>query len=324
MNTWALFLFNLAALALLAPAYAQTKSQTLSLYPPGHPTLQGQNEKEILTPPDPKPGQYYNIKNVHNPIIEVFLPPKEKATGTLIVVAPGGGHRELGWPNEGIQIAQWLNSHGVAAAVLKYRLAQTPGYKYTVEGEALQDTQRAFRLVRANAKEWGVDTKRVGILGFSAGGALAALVHMRNDGGKPDATDPIERESCRPDFVGLVYAGWAPMSFAIPPGAGPAFLVSAGIDDAFHARQTVEYYNLLFTAKVPAELHIYGHGGHGGAISERKGIPFGTWHVRLQEWMADLGYLKANPQFFLPPSPRPAGGQCRLLVPRDKFPLPAA
>ena len=292
MKTRAAFLLALAVLALLAPAHAQTKSQTLPLYPPGHPTLQGQNEKEILTPPNAKPGQYFNIKNVHNPIIEVFLPPKEKATGTMMIVAPGGGHRELGWPNEGTQIAQWLNERGVAAAVLKYRLAFTPGYKYTVEGEALQDTQRAFRLVRANAKDWGIDTKRVGILGFSAGGALAALIHMRNDIGKPDATDLIERESCSPNFVALVYAGWAPMEFKIPTGAGPAFLTSAGLDDAFHAKQTVEYYNLLFDAKVPVELHIYGHGGHGGAISERKGIPFGTWQVRFQEWLADLGYLK--------------------------------
>ena len=293
MKTRAAFLISLIALALLAHAHAQPKSQVLPLYPPGHPTLQGQNEKEILTPPNAKPGQYFNIKNVHNPIIEVFLPPKEKATGTMMIVAPGGGHRELGWPNEGTQIAQWLNERGVAAAVLKYRLAFTPGYKYTVEGEALQDTQRAFRLVRANAKEWGLDTKRVGILGFSAGGALAALIHMRNDKGKPDATDPIERESCIPNFVALVYAGWAPMEFKIPAGAGPAFLTSAGLDDAFHAKQTVEYYNLLFDAKVPVELHIYGHGGHGGAISARKGIPFGTWQVRFEEWMADLGYLKA-------------------------------
>ncbi|MDX1931553.1 MAG: alpha/beta hydrolase [Capsulimonadales bacterium] len=264
----------------------------LSLYPPGSPTLQGQNEKEILTPPDPKPGQYYNIRNVHNPTITVFLPAREKATGTAIIVAPGGGHRELGWPNEGLRIAEWLNERGVAAAVLKYRLAFTPGYRYTVEGEALQDTRRAFRLVRNRAKEWGIDPKRVGILGFSAGGALAALVHMRNDPGKPEATDPVERESCRPDFVALVYAGWAPMNFSIPADAGPAFLTSAGLDDAFHAKQTVEYYNLLFSAGVPVELHIYGHGGHGGAIGERKGIPFGTWHIRFQEWLADLGYLK--------------------------------
>ena len=269
----------------------QVQPKVIPLYPPGSATLKGQNEKEVVTPPDAKPGQYYNIKNVHNPTISVYLPTKAKANGTLIIVAPGGGHRELGWPNEGTQIAEWLNERGVAAAVLKYRLAFTPGYEYTVEGEALQDTQRAFRIVRANAKEWGINPKRVGILGFSAGGALAALVHMRNDSGKPGASDSIERESCRPDFVSLVYAGWAPMYFSIPADAGPAFLTSAGKDDEFHAKQTVEYYTYLFNAGVVAELHIYGHGGHGGVISERKGIPFGTWQVRFEEWLSDLKYL---------------------------------
>jgi len=295
MNILRMVLPILCAVCAISAAHSQTQAPTvIPLYPPGHPTLQGQNEKEILTPPDAKPGQYFNIKNVHNPIISVHLPPKDKANGTMVIVAPGGGHRELGWPNEGTQIAEWLNQRGVAAAVLKYRLAFTPGYKYTVEGEALQDTQRAFRICRANAKEWGIDPKRVGILGFSAGGALAALVHMRNDAGKPAATDPIERQGCRPDFVALVYAGWSPMYFSIPSDAGPAFLTSAGKDDDFHAKQTVEYYNLLFTAGVEAELHIYGHGGHGGAISERKGIPFGTWQVRFEEWMADLKLLKKN------------------------------
>ena len=116
------FLLALAALALSTAARAANSPKVIALYPPGSPTLQGKDEVEILTPSDPKPGQYFNIKNVHNPTITVYLPPKEKATGTLIVVAPGGGHRELGWPNEGTQIAEWLNERGVAAAVLKYRL----------------------------------------------------------------------------------------------------------------------------------------------------------------------------------------------------------
>jgi endo-1,4-beta-xylanase len=180
---------------------------------------------------------------------------------------------------------------GVAAFILKYRLARTPGYKYTVEGEALQDTQRAVRIVRARAKEWGVDPSRIGILGFSAGGALAALADIRFDRGKPSAADPIERQSCRPDFVGLVYPGWAPMDIAAPKDAAPAFLTSAGSDDQPHARATVDFYDSLFRAGVPAEMHVYAHGGHGGAIRSRNGIPFGTWHIRFQEWLADLGVL---------------------------------
>jgi acetyl esterase/lipase len=289
-----------AALALLqtAPVRAaaggqDATAQVVNLWPAGSPTLQGANEKEITSPPNPQPGQRINsIRNVHVPSIEIHLAPTATATGTAIIVAPGGGHQQLVWGSEGTDIAKWLNGIGVSAFVLKYRLAQTPNYHYTVEGEALQDTQRAIRIVRARAAEWGVRPDRVGILGFSAGGALAALADIRFDRGHADAADPIERQSCRPDFVGLVYAGWAPMDITAPKDAAPAFLTSAGKDDEFHARETVEFFNSLFKAGVPADLFIYSHGGHGGAISPRNGIPFGTWHIRFQEWLADLGLLK--------------------------------
>ena len=279
-----------------AVAYAaEPAPQVIYLWPAGHPTLQGANEKEITTPPNPQPGQrIVSIKNVHASSIEVHLPPPDKATGAAIIIAPGGGHSQLVWGSEGTDLLEWINGMGVAAFILKYRLAQTPNYKYTVEGEALQDTQRAIRIVRTRAKEWNINPTRVGLLGFSAGGALAALADIRFDRGKADAADPIERESCRPDFVGLVYAGWSPMDITAPKDAAPAFLASAGVDDAFHARQTVEFFNSLFNVKVPAELHIYGHGGHGGGIKPRDGIPFGTWHIRFQEWLADLGMLKKS------------------------------
>lgn len=272
---------------------AQSAPQVIYLWPAGHPTLQGANEKEITNPPDPKPGEFVRqFKNIHNPSIEVFLAPKDKATGTALILAAGGGHRELNTGTESYDLVDWLHGLGVSVFVLKYRLAQTPNYKYTVEGEALQDTQRAIRIVRARAKEWNINPARIGLLGFSAGGALAALADIRFDRGKAEATDPIERQSCRPDFVGLVYAGWSPMDITAPKDAAPAFLTSAGLDDAFHARQTVEFYNSLFKAEVPVELHIYGHGGHAGGIKPRNGIPFGTWHLRFQEWLADLGMLK--------------------------------
>ena len=264
------------------------------LWPAGSLALQGQQEKEVTRPEDPKPGERItSIVNVHNPSLEVHLPPADKATGTGVIVAPGGGHRQLVWGSEGTDIAKWLNELGVAAFILKYRLAFTPNYSYTVEGEALADTQRAIRIVRSRASEWRVKPDRIGVLGFSAGGALAALADIRFDRGKADSTDPIDRESCRPDFVGLVYPGWnRSMDITAPKDAAPAFLTSAGLDDASHAVQTVEFYNALFKVGVPVELHIYGHGGHGKAINARNGIPFGTWHVRMQEWMDDLGLLK--------------------------------
>lgn len=148
--------------------------------------------------------------------------------------------------------------------------------------------------MRARAKEWNLDPARIGLIGFSAGGALAALADIRFDRGKTDAADPIEQQSCRPDFVALVYAGWNKMDITVPKDAAPAFLTSAGSDDKGHARQTVEFFNALLAADVPADLHIYAHGGHGGGIKDRNGIPFGTWHHRLQDWLADVGVLKPN------------------------------
>ncbi len=285
-------LSSFSLLASVAVA-ADAPPPVVFLWPPGSPQLQGADQKEITVPPNPGPGVRVNsFQNVHKPSIEVRLPPADKATGAAVIVAPGGGHQKLVWGSEGDDIAQWLNGLGVAAFILKYRLAQTPGFHYTVEGEALADTQRAVRIVRGRAKEWRVNPARIGILGFSAGGALAALADVRFDRGKPAATDPVERQSCRPDFVGLVYPGWADMSIEAPKDAAPAFLTSAGIDDQSHAKRTVEFYQSLFRAGVPADLFIYGHGGHGGAIRPRNGIPFGTWHVRFAEWLADLGMLK--------------------------------
>lgn len=270
------------------------EQQVFPLWPAGSPTLKGQHEKEITKPETVKPGDRINsIVNVHTPSIEVHLPPSDKAVGTAVIVAPGGGHRQLVWGSEGTDIAKWLNELGIAAFVLKYRLAFTPNYQYTVEGEALADTQRAIRIVRSRAAEFGVRTDRIGVLGFSAGGALAALADIRFDQGKSESPDAIDHTSCRPDFVGLVYPGWnKAMDITAPKDAAPAFLTSAGLDDASHAVQTVEFYNSLFKAGVPVELHIYAHGGHGKAIHSRDGMPFGTWHVRMQEWMADRGLLK--------------------------------
>src|SRR6266540_904882 len=269
----------MAVAAFAAGATTQEAPQVVYLWPSGAATLQGAGEKEITNPPQPQPGQVIRqVKNIHNPSIEVFLPPPEKATGAALIVAAGGGHRELNVGTEGYDLREWLRGLGVAVFILKYRLAFTPNYKYTVEGEALQDTQRAIRIVRARAKEWGVN----------------------------------------PTLVGLVYAGWAPsMDITAPKDAAPAFLTSAGVDDASHARQTVEFFNSLFKVGVPVELHIYGRGGHGGGIRPRDGIPFGTWHQRFQEWLADIGALNKYPAGIGPGFKGPIGLQLYSL--REQF-----
>ena len=228
-----------------------------------------------------------NITNIHNPSIEPQLPSPEKANGMAVIVAAGGGNTTLWVGPEGAEIGKWLNGLGVAAFNERYRLKP-----YDSAVDALADTQRAIRTVRARAKEWGVDPKKIGIMGFSAGGEQAARVALNFDDGKPDAADPIDRESCRPDFVVLVYAGWRQVDLShVPDKAPPAFCVCAGVDDAFHAKETVDFYNAYFNAKIPAELHIYAHGGHGGGIGPRNGIPFGTWQNRFIDWATDIGML---------------------------------
>jgi endo-1,4-beta-xylanase len=231
------------------------------------------------------------VENIHNPSIEVHLAPSDKAIGMAVVVAPGGGNKVCVVGSEGTDIAAWLNGLGVHAFIERYRLRP-----YESATDALADTRRSIRMVRAHAKEWGVDPKRVGIMGFSAGGEQAGWVTIKFDEGDPKNDDPIEKESCRPDFSVLVYPGWLKMDLSsIPKNTPPTFITSAGVDDAFHAKQSVEFYNALFDAKIPVEMHIYGHGGHGGAVNPRKGIPFGTWHLRFVDWAKDLGMMENKP-----------------------------
>jgi hypothetical protein len=264
--------------------------KVVTLFPPGHPALKrlsGYDEPEKVNLSKERNPRVLNITNIHNPSIELQLPPADKVNGMAVIVAAGGGNTTLWVGPEGAEIGKWLNSLGVAAFNERYRLKP-----YDSAVDALADTQRAVRTVRAHAKEWNVDPKKIGIMGFSAGGEQAARAALIFDDGKPDAADPIDRESCRPDFVVLVYAGWRQLDLgSVPKNAPPAFCVCAGVDDAFHAKETVDFYNAYFNAKIPAELHIYARGGHGGGISPRNGIPFGTWPSRFIDWAADIGML---------------------------------
>jgi len=142
--------------------------------------------------------------------VYVYLPPKEKATGAAMVIAPGGGHEFLAIDHEGARHrARGLNSIGVAGFVLKYRLAKTPDANYKVEVHSLQDAQRAIRLIRTRSQEWGVKLDKVGIMGFSAGGEVTLLAATRFDAGSDSAADPIDRQKSRPDFAVLVYPGFS-------------------------------------------------------------------------------------------------------------------
>jgi hypothetical protein len=193
-------------LKLLPPQPLVPNAKVVTLWPAGSPMLKpldGWDKPEVLNRNKTRPERVDSVTNIHNPSIEVHLAPPDKATGMAVIVAPGGGNTTCVAGTEGVDIADWLNGLGIHAFIERYRLRP-----YGSQTDALADTQRSFRIIRANAKEWAVDPKRVGIMGFSAGGEQAALAVLHFDEGKADAADPIDRLSCRPDFTVLVYAGW--------------------------------------------------------------------------------------------------------------------
>ena len=275
------------------PAPIVPGAKVLTLWPKGSPMLKempGSDKPEVIHYYKGSETRILNLENIHNPSIELHLAPADKANGLGVIVAAGGGNKTLYVGPEGVDVANWLNTLGVHAFVLRHRLVP---YDSTVD--AVADTQRSIRMVRAHAAEWGVDPKRVGVMGFSAGGEQAAWVTLKFDAGDPKSEDPIERESCRPDFSVLIYPGWKRMDLdTVPKNTPPSFITCAGIDDSFHAKQSVEFYMALFTAKIPVEMHLYGRGGHGGSIDLRKGLPFGTWPARFVEWAKDLKLMDAT------------------------------
>ncbi|HEY2787319.1 MAG TPA: alpha/beta hydrolase [Fimbriiglobus sp.] len=237
----------------------------------------------------------YRMTNVHNPYVNAFIPTKEKSTGAALVIVPGGGHREL-WPMaEGDFLGQWLADRGVACVILRYRLAREnpkrDGYKIDVE--ATQDGQRALRLVRSKTKEWNVDPNRVGIMGFSAGGELAALVCRKADKGDPNAPDPIDRESAVPDYQALVYSG--PLGIArqtITKANCPPTWIAIGEKDG-QANLMITHFQAIRRAGISAELHIYANTDHAfGFRPNKTSRAVDSWPQRFLDWLGTIGMVK--------------------------------
>ncbi len=282
------FRIIIGLLALPVLALAVERGDEIRLWPNGAPGSEGVTAPEVFeSAAGTKLPKRFTV--VHYPSIYVFLPPKEKANGMAVVVAPGGGHSQLVIDKEGWEMADWLNQNGIAAFVLKYRLARAKDSKYTVEGDALPDAARAMRLVRSRASEWGVDPARIGFMGFSAGGEVAALIETRFDAGNGSAADPVDRVSSRPDFAVVVYPGFRPGTITVPKDAPPTFLVCTD-DDRSHVVTTVNLYLDLEKQSVPSEMHIYATGGHGFGLRDTS-HPVRTWPDRLKEWMADRKLL---------------------------------
>jgi endo-1,4-beta-xylanase len=231
-----------------------------------------------------------NVGNVHNPSITPYLPTKD-ATGTAVIIAPGGGHSKLCLGHEGYALAEWFRDHGIAAFVLKYRLAREKGSTYTIQDHAMADTRRAIRLVRSRAGEWGIQPDRIGIMGFSAGGELAAFAAMKSDAGNADAAEPLERLSSRPDFQALIYPGTSSL-FSAEKGMPPLFIACGYGDRPDISEGMASLYLKYKAAGVKAELHIYSNAGHGFGYKPGTNTAAGRWPERFTEWLTDSGLLK--------------------------------
>ncbi len=213
------------------------------------------------------------VSSVHRPTITPYLP--SMPTGAAVIIAPGGGHRELWTDHEGHNIARWLSDHGVAAFVLKYRLAREKDSKYTIEGDALSDTLKAIEVVRTRAAAWKVDPAKVGVMGFSAGGELAALAGVN---------------AAKPAFQALIYPA-IPKDMNLAKDTAPAFLVCGENDRQNISQGLPELYLALKKAGVSAEIHVYSGVGHGfGLRADMKG-PVKEWLIRFHEWLGARGLL---------------------------------
>ena len=275
------FLFlNHAALAAETP-------QAIPLWTNGAPGFEARRSEQEL-------AKDYWVRNIHNPSITAFFPPKEKTNRAAVLICPGGGHRELVFNAEGVEPAHFLNDLGVAAFVLKYRLARDTNSPYSLPKHPQQDVQRAMRVIRSHAAEWNLDTNRIGVMGFSAGGEVVAMLVYSAAAGDPNAPDPIDRGSCRADFQIVVYPGPLGVpSGEIPADAPPAFFIVAN-DDVSHVRPVLSQLEKYHQAKRPIEVHLYAHGGHGFNLGSRSKLAsIKSWPQRLADWLADNHLLEA-------------------------------
>ena len=272
-------------LALIVPlasaAFAQDAPKEILLWPGGAPGSEGKAEPEKIA--TSKNGER-QVSSIHKPSITRFLPAKGTANGVAVLVIPGGGHKVLCVDHEGENVARWLAARGIAACVLKHRLAREEGSTYTIQEHALADTQRAMRLIRSRADKWAIDPARLGAIGFSAGGELVALASMSPGEGKADAEDVVERQNARPAFQALIYPG---RSGDIQPGADapPAFLVCGEKDRQDISEGLAETYLRFKRAGASAELHIFAGVGHGFGLRDGMKGPVAAWPERFADWL---------------------------------------
>jgi acetyl esterase/lipase len=249
-----------------------------------------------------------HLGNVSTPTLTLYSP-KGENSGAAVVVFPGGGYRILAIDLEGTEICEQLNSHGITCVLLKYRVPDTGPYPKSPA--ALQDAQRALGLVRAHAAEWKIDLNRIGVLGFSAGGHLAAALSTHYDHRLYEPIDAADKLSCRPDFAVILYPGYlaladknfAPNPDIKPTAKTPPTFIWQAEDDPVHVENATVYFQQLKNAKVPAELHIYSEGGHGYGLRRTEdppgsrpthGLPVTMWPYLMETWLETIKVLPTS------------------------------
>jgi acetyl esterase/lipase len=277
------------AVVLVAASARAEKPPVLPLWPDGAPGFESRrNEPEVAS--------NYWVRNIHNPSITIFLPPRERANGMAVLVCPGGGFREVVYGAEGVEPARYFTNLGVAAFVLKYRLPRETNSPYSLDIHPRQDGQRAMRLIRSHAAEWGIDPARLGIVGFSAGGEVVSVVALSPNQGDASAADPVDRLDAAPAFAGWIYPGPLGIPDEVPASAPPAFLLIAN-DDTGHMGAVLSLTEKYHKAGRPMEVHIYERGGHGFNMGGRsKLVSIKTWPQRLTDWLADNNFFAVAPR----------------------------
>lgn len=274
--------------ALLACGLWAEDPLVVPLWPNGAPGSEGKTADETVRI---APGGDHVVSGVHKPSIAVYRAPREAGPVASVIIAPGGGHRELWADHEGHNLAKFLSGKRVAAFVLKYRLAREKDSPYTIKKHAFEDMKRAIRLVRSKGTEWSIDPGRLGVMGFSAGGELAALAGIGDDSGVDGATDPIDKESAKPAFFALIYPA-LPKNMDVSKDTPPSFLV-CGENDRLNISQGLpELYLALKKAGASSELHVYAATGHGFGVRDRNKGGIGVWPARFHEWLDAAGFLR--------------------------------
>lgn len=255
-------------LGLMVNPLSLQASEEIAIWKGEAPGTQGRvNHEEVVNE---------RVRNVHQPSLTIHLPPRELATGTAILVCPGGGYRHLAIQKEGHQIAAWLNTLGVAAYVLKYRLDRD---------EALQDAQESIRLIRRRSKEWSVESSQVGVMGFSAGAHLIVNLTMSSS------------VASRPDFIVPAYFSQKGLDLEKfnSENVRPAFIVGATDDKATPPAMAIALYQKLLSQRVPVELHLFEKGGHGFGLAKTRGA-VASWTKLCEDWMRGRGLLEVASQ----------------------------